>query len=233
MLNANKLKLLTFNTGLYTSRSFDIVNEVLVKDGEENLTNSKTTLFGKKWNSLTGYYNRDFYFMKYFNKTKFETIVGLSDIGEITFSYISFIKSTKPVTNKKFVEKLELFKNILDYTESSRLYGTCGADVKDGIDIMIRHFSKKLTKEDYESDLYRKYIGYPLDPFKQELFKDARQDLMNSYETYIVTKGLTTDIDIPIPNDFEIFETNKSIRFEHWIASIFEEKFKNFIGFIA
>lgn len=208
MSDENKVKMWLFNTGLYTSRAFDIVNEVLAEYDK----------------------NREFYFMKHFN-IKPGNIAGLSNIGEITFSYFSFRKSAKSITNKKFAGRLKSFKNILDYTENSRLYENCVADVKDGIDIIIRHFQNRLTKGDYESPLYKKYIGCPLDPFKQELFEDARQDLINTYEKYIIYKGLVT-ANISIPNDFETFE-NKDIRLKHWITSMLEEKFRKFIGFIA
>ena len=227
MRDYTKYKVIPFNTGLYTKLAFHIVNLILEIDYNSGLYAGYKTMFGDRAGQHKGFFDRDF--NDWVPECSRAGVVRIQPTGEISFTYLSYRKSVTSITFKKMANVFRMFKEREIETYKNIFAAKDAADLKDGIDLYIRHFSKKLTKEDYESPLYKKYIGEPLNPFEQELMLNDRIALEQTLEKY--AKGISYwDIEKEIPKDFK---PDRIDRTDIWIEKQIDEKFEKFFSHLA
>ena len=172
-------------TGLYSKVAFEIFQSILRDEQSKKYEYLRQGGF---------FFNRWLYYFKSSDEVpEFRNnFVSIADDGEVYFIVTWMFNSVKSVSKIKLANAVKRFaeRALLYYPRWQQI-----ADFKDGAAIICKHLLGKCTRDDIKSELFDKYVGFPLDPFKAEAMKMKKAELevmaKNLYGIYY------TDVDVP------------------------------------
>lgn len=229
MLQNNQIR---FNSGLYSKAAYDIFNAILYFELFDAWHRRKQSFLNYHKQYLSeNFPTKESHLIQYRTHNK----VMIFDNGEIGFIANTYGKSTKISDRRrptliKIINVLNELKDVelpIDNPICKELQ-TKYPDINDGIDLIIRYYKHKLTSEDIKSNLYRKYIGEPLNPFESEIMKFDKEKLCEELERF--NEMPFKDVYDEIPKDFWS-DADGADRLNWWIDynldSLFDKYFSH------
>ena len=99
----------------------------------------------------------------------------------------------------------------------------CDEDLLEGAQLICKNLKGKLAPEVVDSPLYKKYIGYPFDPFKQALLQAKKASLIKLVKDMVSLRGYKS---LNIPEDYE---PDEYWRERHWMEKIITESYNEYM----
>ena len=221
----------TFHTMLYTRHAYELVRRALQY---EFLSNASAFLYKRSVYPPWGHA-----YVFGYNDSIDQNFVTLADDGEVVFNYtVPDYFQEQAITPDEFVRMLNVF---IGSDKFRTLELAKVDDIADGVSMIEKVLHGEVSEEDCASSIYRKFVGFPIDPFKAELLRVKRKAfdeeldrlallVHNFGESPSLLRNSSLLDSFGVPNDFM---PGSCTRLDCWVNKVIDEKFSELINVIA